>query len=315
MSMVAEAALQNKTVVVTGASGLIGTHLIRRLNETGCRIVEAGRSRGKVRGDIAGPQFWQEIAACKPDIIFHLAAQTSVRVAEQDPAADYRVNTAWVHYLMDVCRAAKWQPAVIFTGTVTQCGPAPALPVNEDVPDQPVTIYDFHKWMAEQMLEFCARRGVVRSVCLRLPNVYGPGPEASAADRGVLNRMIRTALAGGTLKIYGAGAQVRDYLYVEDCAEALLLAALHNEELNGRHFVLGTGQGHSIAEAFKRVQNRVEALTGTAARIESVEPPVPATELENRNFVADAARFMKATGWRPKFSLCEGIDRTIQESQ
>jgi nucleoside-diphosphate-sugar epimerase len=167
--------------------------------------------------------------------------------------------------------------------------------------------------MAEQYLRWYSEQGIVRGVALRLANIYGPGPRSSRDDRGILNLMIRRALTGEPLTVYGTGEQLRDYLYIEDAARAFLAAAAHSETLSGRHFVIGSGVGHAISDALEIVASRAEARTGKPVEVRRVPPPDTLSPIERRNFVADSRRFTSATGWQPRYSLSEGIDRTMEE--
>jgi nucleoside-diphosphate-sugar epimerase len=212
------------------------------------------------------------------------------------------------------CRERGHQPTVVFSGTVTQAGITTRLPVNEDVADQPITVYDRHKLMAEDDLKSAASAGVVRGVSLRLPNIYGPGATAGSRDRDVLNRMIRAAMRGEALTVYGAGDYVRDYLFIDDAVTAFLLAATCAEALNGRHFVIATGRGHAIRNAFATIAARVEAKCGRRVRV-TTEPGRTLTAIEQRHFIGDSSRFTAATGWRAACDLDDGIDRTIEAYQ
>ena len=263
-------------------------------------------------GDIRDPILWERNLE-GVDVVFHFAAQTSTYTANADPLADHAVNVLPMLHLLDTCRQRGFRPTVCFASTVTIAGIPKRLPVDESHDAQPLTVYDLHKKMAEQYLCWYASQGWVQGITLRLANVYGPGPHSRQNDRGILNQMIRRALAGEALTVYGAGEQLRDYLYIEDAARAFAVAAVHAEMLNGRRFVLGSGVGHSIAETLKMVAARAAARTGRAVEVRNVTPPEALSPIEQRNFVADSRQFREATGWNPHISLSEGIDRTMEE--
>ena len=105
---------------------------------------------------------------------------------------------------------------------------------------------------------------------------------------------------------------MRDYIYTEDVANAFLNCVSSIENTNGRYFVIGTGEGHTIFEAMSLVAERVALKTGIRAPLVHVEPPQPPAPIEARNFVADSSLFARTTGWQPRVSLAEGIDRTIE---
>lgn len=314
--------LMGKRILITGGAGYLATSLVHLLKDSNCCIIRLdrpGASFPPVSGlartenifaDIRDPESWDRILEAV-DIVFHFAAQTSVYVANEDPKADLSINVLPMLNLLETCRRKNFRPMVLFSGTATEAGLPVILPVDETHPDNPITIYDLHKWMAENYLKHYVREGHVRGAILRLANVYGPGPRSSSADRGVLNMMVRRALSGETLTIYGDGNFIRDYIYVEDVASAFITAALHIDQVNGRHFLIGSGDGHTIADALHRVALSVERKTGRSAGIVNIAPPATLSPIERRNFVAATASFSAATDWRSRVSLQEGIDRMI----
>jgi UDP-glucose 4-epimerase len=317
--------LHGRTILVTGAGGFLGSHIVQRLAKMPCTIRRLHRGSrpmpaipqdsiarvDDVVGDVRELPTWIT-AAAGVDIVVHLAGQTSVYVATENPEADLMANVRPVLHLMQACRTLENRPMVVFSGTATQVGlTTSSEPVNESHPDEPITIYDLHKWMAEKYLETATREGLLSATTLRLANVYGPGPTAGSPDRGFLNAMIRRALAGEVLTMYGSGSYVRDYVFVDDVARAFLAAAVSPETAGGAHFIVGSGQGHTIANALESVASRVAARTARPVAIDSVEPPSTLSRIEHRNFVADTRRLQAATGWRPAVSLAAGIDLTI----
>ncbi len=314
----------DKRILVTGGSGYLALGLVRALSGVQSSVVRLSRSGGTpagvvrqtvgrvddVIGDVRDPDTWAR-ALPGVDFVFHLAAQTSVPRASQDPPSDLEVNARSMLHLLETCRRHGYQPAILFAGTVTEAGIPTTLPVDETHPDAPATIYDLHKLVAESYLKHYAAQGVVRGATLRLSNVYGPGPESGSADRGVLNRMVAKALNREPLTVFGAGEYVRDYVYVEDVTAAFLAAGAHIERASGRSFVIGTGTGHTVSQALNLVADRVALKTGCRVPVTHVDPPQPLHPIERRNFVADTTRFREATGWAPRVSLVEGIDRTV----
>ena len=312
-----------KHVLVTGNRGYLGTAMVGALADVDCQIsclsrranqdAQPGRVAGVkwLSGDLGSIDTWQR-AVEDSDVVFHFAAQTSLRVAEDDPAADMRHNVLPMILLLESCRNAGRCPIVLFAGTATQVGMPQSSRVDETYPDFPITVYDVHKLMAEQYLKYYAHHGIIRGSSLRLANVYGPGTDSTAADRGVLNNMIRRACEGKTLTIYGTGEHLRDYVYIEDVIRAFLLAADQIDCLSGGHFVIGSGEACTVADALHLVAKRAAMKTGQEVSVEQVEPPVPLAPIEKRRFVADSTRFRQATGWEPRYGLVEGIDQTVE---
>lgn len=312
-----------KRILITGGAGYLANSLISQLQDIDCHITRLGRSREKFTsvaglariedlvGDVRERAVWERTLE-GVDVVFDFAAQTSVYVANKDARADLEANVVPLLHLLEVCRQKGTQPIVLFSGTVTEAGIPQRLPVDESPSDHPVTVYDFHKLMAENYLEYYINQGLARGATLRLANVYGPGPRSSSADRGVLNMMVRRALAGEAITVYGQGEQLRDYVFVEDVARAFVLAATSIAETNGLHFVIGSGEGHTIAEAMSIVSQRVVMKTGIEVALLHVDSPQAQSPIEARNFVADSRLFNRLTGWRARYSLAEGIDCTIE---
>ena len=297
-----------KLALVTGASGYLASCIIPALKQNGCQVVGVEREN---LGDIS---FW---TASLPgaDFVFHLAAQTSAYQADAEPLGDWKANVQPMLAILEACRATKSHPLVLFAGSCTQFGLPDRLPVDETQADHPATIYDRHKIAAEAYLQHYAKLGWARGVTLRLANVYGPGPVSGSADRGILNLMMRKALKGEDMPLYGHGAQIRDYVFIKDVASAFMAAARHPDAVNGRHFVLASGKGHSLSEAFTLVAERAAMLTGRRPSIVNVTPPSTQSPIEARNFVGDATALSAATGWSCAYGLTAGVDATLKYFQ
>lgn len=306
---------KDKSVLVTGASGYLAGNILSDLTRMGVQTRCLSRKEKPEHLKLSGEwiragmnkKVWQRLIP-ETDVLIHLAAQTSVRFAEENPTADYEVNVKPVLELIsDAREIGKKDLSILFAGTVTQCGIPEKWPVNETHQDDPITVYDQHKLEAEKLLLEAARGGVFQAVSLRLSNLYGPGPAASARDRGILNQMVEKARRAEPLTIVSACENfLRDYLYVEDAARAFLFAACFAPGLSGKYYVLGSGQGVSVGEAFKTVQSCARSVLSKVVEIQPVGRP--ASAIDRRNFVADAGLFRSLTGWTPQYSLAQGIE-------
>ena len=312
-----------KHILITGASGYIAWNLIKKLGECNCTISCFSRNAEKIEKQkvkanikvIAG-SYNDENKLSKVvkgvDIIFHLASQTSLYKAEKNPLEDYVANVLPMQLLLEACRKEKTCPILVFPGTSTQCGMPETLPVDENVIDVPITTYDFHKLQAEHLLKFYTRQGWVEGVSLRLTNVYGPGPKSSSADRGILNQMINKALNEDKLTVYGKGKYIRDYIYIDDVVFAFLNAPIHINNLKGKHFVLGSGEGTTIRDAFTLVGEIVNQKTGLKVAIEYIDFPNGMAKIEFRNFTAEISSLLKIGLCNEMHNLFSGISNTIE---
>lgn len=312
---------KGKRVLVTGGFGFLGSNLVKALSNYDCEIVRLGKQlspddsaiSAKVVdffGDVRSAEVWEE-ALRRVDIVFHLAAQTSERVASVDVSRDFDANVRPIVHLLEVCRRKKLHPAVFFAGSITQVGVPDSLPFDEKHTDNPITTYDLHKLLAEEYLKYYIREGVVTGAVLRLAYVYGPGPKNSSSDRGVLNQMIAKAVKGKTLSVWGRGNYIRDYIFVGDVVRAFLVAAVNISKVSGRHFVIGTGKGHTISEAFGIVSQRVGQVTGKSVKV-THKNSQKLLKANRHGYLVNPKLFMTTCGWKPNFSLESGIDETIK---
>lgn len=315
---------ENKDILITGAAGYIGSSLIQALSTVHCNIIALDKkgnfsfdnALGKAKisifeADIRDREIWHEVLK-KTDILFHLAAQTSSRFANENPIADLELNLFPVVNIIEICQKNNLSPDIIYSGTVTQVGFTKSYPVNETSKDGPITVYDINKLAAEKYLQYYSNQLKKRAVVLRLPNVYGPGPKSSSSDRGILNVMMRKAINHEALTIYGDGKQVRDYIFIDDVAGAFLTAGAKIDVLKGSYYVIGSGIGHTVEESFNLIKKIAMKKLGGQVKIIHISAPEDLSRIEYRNFVADTAKFKKLTGWRAVTTLREGIERTIE---
>ncbi len=311
--------LNGKTVVVTGASGYIGSVLVDALVKYSCKVIRVSRNElmpladtKSIKADIHNADTWAEIVA-QADIIYHLAGNTSVYEAAKNPAESLNSTLLPLNHLIKAAQERQSKPRVVFASTATVYGLTPQRPVAESVELKPITVYDLHKLFAEQQLGLATQQGLLESVSLRLANVYGPSSSVSSADdRGILNRVTAMALQGKDLMVYGDGNYLRDYVYISDVVNAFLFAGV-SSQLGGQSFNVASGVGTTVKQAFALVATQVEKITGQAIEVSCVAWPAGVASIEFREFTADIEKYIIATGWNPLINLKEGIPLIISE--
>jgi UDP-glucose 4-epimerase len=307
-----------KTIVVTGARGYIGSALAERLASRGYALRLVSRSLNPIStppaqsareyraADLRNPESWSELLR-GADLVIHLSSRTDLRAAEADPADDDDINVRPLRALVAAARAIDTAPRIVFASAVTIAGPNPQIPVDDTAPDDPCSVYDRHKLAGEMILREATACGAVRACSLRLSNVYGYGRASMNANRGILNIMMKRAVDGEPLTLYGDGAYLRDFVHIEDVVDAFSRAIASAEVCDGGHYVIASGHGHTFADAYAMIAEI--ATERLRRRVEIVRVPEPADlhPIEKRNFIGDPHIFCARTGWQPRFDLRAGI--------
>jgi nucleoside-diphosphate-sugar epimerase len=309
-----------RTVVITGARGYIGRALAKSLASQGraLRLVsrsavapsgdETGAAIEHVQADLRDEESWRMLLQ-GAEAVVHLSSRTDLRAAEGDPAGDRDLNVEPVRALVRAAERCGVVVPVIFASSTTIVGNVHVNPVNEETPDRPCSVYDRHKLECEIMLGDATRRGVLRACSLRLATVYGYGVglDSTNPNRGILNAVMQGAARGQSPTIYGDGKYIRDYIFVGDAVDAFCQALSSDRVRNGNHFVIATGRGYTLAEAFRFVAQEAYRATGRKVEVRHVPEPPDLHPIQKRNFIGDSRTFQEKTGWRPRVDLEAGI--------
>jgi UDP-glucose 4-epimerase len=222
-----------------------------------------------------------------------------------DPFDDIDINIKGTAVLLEACKAHNRTAILVRAGTRGQYGPTSKQPVSEDTPMNPKGIYEISQLTAEKMLQVYDESFGVRSVNLRLTNIYGPRAQMRHSQYGVANWFVRLALDDEPIKIFGDGSIKRDFLYVDDCVEALIETA-RCPAAHGNVFNVGFG----TPTTFKEFAERLIAITGTGRWEYAPFTPERAAQ-EPGDFYSDISRIATLVGWKPRVSLADGIARTV----
>ena len=306
------------TFTVIGASGYIGSKIVNKLTDSGCNVIRSSRRDTITNGDsefvmaeLDSLDFWLNIVE-KSDVIIHLAGNTSINVANDNPALDLNSSVVPIYRLIEACKILRKRPRVVFASTVTAYGFTDNLPVSEATAENPESFYDLHKFFVERQLVLATKLNICDGVSLRLANVYGPSSaNSSANDRGILNKIIGLALAGDIVSLYGGGNYIRDYIYIDDVVDAFILASISSKSA-GEVFNVGSGVGTSVRDAFNAVTQEVYRQTNKIIEMKDMPWPENSPKIDMRNFTASIKKAHTCLGWSPKVSLQTGIATTVK---
>lgn len=315
--------------LITGGCGFLGTSLIKRLlaeDNHGIRVID-NLSTG-TREDLGNVSSFREItaqvsnrepkgvellvgdimddqlalqASCGCDIIVHFAANTGVGPSVVDPRADMLANVVGTFNYLEAARINRI-PRFIFASSGAPAGEVEP-PIHEELPPHPVSPYGASKLAGEGYCSAYKRTFGIDTVMLRFGNVYGPG---SVHKSSVVAKFIRAALAGETLEIYGDGSQTRDFIYIDDLIDAVMLAGTVSG-IGGEAFQIATSRETTVGEMADQL---VDIL------MESGVHDISFVHAENRlgdvkrNY-SDTSKAKAMLGWQAKVDLHQGLRKTV----
>src|SRR5579863_1724156 len=301
-------ATSERTVLVTGAAGFIGSHMVDCLLAHGKRVRGldnfASGSRAYVNpaaelieGDIRDAVALQA-AFAGVDCVFHTAALPRVMLSIERPLETHLTNVVGTLNVLVAARAAGVR-RVIYSGSSSVYGDQATLPLHESMTPNPLNPYALQKLTGEHYTRIFHRLFGIEALTLRYFNVYGPRMASEGAYVTVIGAFIRQRLAGQPLTIHGDGEQTRDFTHVRDVARANLLA-MDAAIADGRAINIGRGSAISV--------NHVAALVGGPT---IKLPPRPG---DPRNTLADITQARTILGWEPEVDTDDGIRELIRDS-
>ncbi len=311
-----------KRVLITGGVGFIGSNLAQRLVELSANVtlVDSMIPRyGATLDNVA--EFADRLRVNFSDIrdahsmrylvrdhdyIFSLAGQVSHIDSMLDPLTDLDINCRAQLSLLEACRLNNPEVRLVFAGTRQVYGRPQSFPVTEDHPLVPADANGVSNLAAEMYFSLYHRVYKMQTVNLRLTNTYGPRMDLHSDQKGFMGVFIRRALRGDRIQLYGDGEQRRDFNYISDVVDALLLAANGNDSIWGNSFNLGFPQSHSLREVVHFLSRHAQF------DFETVPFPSDRKAIDIGDYIADFSLFNQATGWTPKVSLVDGIQATIR---
>ena len=311
---------QDRPTLVTGATGLLGGWLIRRLLELDADIVclvrdwvpqsELVRAQlvdqvKTVRGDVRDQALLERtLGEYEIDTVFHLAAQTIVGIANRNPISTFETNISGTWKLLEACRRSSKVRSIVMASSDKAYGDQEQLPYNENTPLQGQYPYDVSKSCADLLAQSYATTYKLPVAITRCGNFYGGG---DLNWNRVVPGTIRSVLRGQRPVIRSDGQYIRDYFYIEDAAEAYILLAeklSQKTDLAGEAFNFSNETPLSVLELVKRILQLMVSKSKPIVRNEASN--------EIRQQYLNAAKARHVLGWKPLFTLDEGLKATIE---
>ena len=298
-------------VLVTGGAGFIGSHIVDRLCARSHEVhvlddLSSGAQRNLAAGvplhklDMRSDEARKIVTELKPDFIVHAAAQVSVRVSMDQPALDTDLNVTGLVNILTPLRGRKGTHVVFLSSGGAVYGEQECFPAPEGHTVNPESVYGLSKRVGEMYLEFWSRVWGVTSTALRLSNVYGPRQNPHG-EAGVVAIFCERLLAGKSIAVNGTGMQTRDFVYVEDVAEAVGRAV---DTQSVGEFNIGTAQETTVMELAERLRD----LACPTAEVQSA----PAKAGEQMRSCIDNSKAKKGLEWAPTMEFAKGLAHTLE---
>ena len=310
-----------KEILITGGLGFIGSNLARRLVSQGANLTlvdslipqYGGNTfniddiKNKVAVNVCDVRdtFAMEHLIQGKEYLFNLAGQTSHLDSMTDPHTDLDINAAAQLSILEVCRKVNPDIKIVFASTRQLYGRPDYLPVDEKHPIRPVDVNGINKLAGEWYHLLYNNVYGIRACALRLTNTYGPGMRVKDARQTFLGIWIRLLLEGKPIKVFGDGLQLRDFTYVDDCIEALLLAGA-SDKANGKVYNLGGSEVIGLKDLSKMIVN-----LGHGGSFELAPFPSDKKAIDIGDYYSDFSLITKELGWVPKIDLKDGLKRTL----
>ena len=308
-------------VLITGGLGFIGSNLARRLVEVGAKVLlvdslvpEYGGNLHNIAGiadrvrvnisDVRDPYSMKYLVRGQ-DYLFNLAGQTSHMDSMTDPATDLEINAKAQLSILEACRLQNPKVKIVFASTRQIYGKPDYLPVDESHPLRPVDVNGINKMAGERYHVLYHDVYGIPTCAIRLTNTIGPRMRIKDARQTFVGLWVRLLLQGESFEVWG-GEQLRDFTYVGDCVEAMLLAA-ESDQANGRVFNLG---GDSVVSLRHLADMLIEVNGSGEYAIRTF--PEDRKRIDIGDYYCDDKLIRDTLGWQHRVPLREALAKTIE---
>jgi UDP-glucose 4-epimerase len=312
---------KNKKILITGGLGFIGSNLARTLVKVGAEVTLVDSLIPQYGGNLFNIQdikadvtvnfcdvrdpYAMEYLVKNKDYLFNLAGQTSHMDSMTDPHTDLEINAKAQLSILEACRKVNLTIKIVFASTRQLYGKPEYLPVDENHPISPVDVNGINKFAGEWYHLLYNNVYGIKSCALRLTNTYGPGMRIKDARQTFLGIWIRQLLEGQSIKVFGDGLQLRDFNYIDDCVNALLLSGASNVA-NGKIYNLGSNEVTNLKDMAHLVVH-----LGHEGSYELVPFPSARKAIDIGDYYSDYSLIKKDLGWSPRVNLKQGLHQTL----
>ena len=299
-----------RTALVTGGAGFIGSHMVDRLLELDYKVVVMDNlSTGKIKNlnsgavfhhtDLTQPAMAEIIQREQPDLVFHMAAQTSVTQSTKNPIGDANANVLGTLRVLEASRRVGVETIIYSCTGGALYGDPETIPCPDDAAITPVSPYGMSKWVAEQYLAFYFRQYRLNFTSLRYGNVFGPRQDPNG-EAGVVAVFSLAMLEGKQPQIFGDGTQERDFVSVFDVVDANIAAIGRGD---GMAMNIATGEVTSVNRIFQMLRSITGYKWGPLH--------APQRTGEVYRIALDWSRAARELNWSPKITLEDGLQMTV----
>ena len=314
-------ALSNKKVLITGGLGFIGSNLAQALVGLGAKVTildallpQYGGSHFNLKGiesqlelvdgNIIDDELVEKLVT-GTNFIFHLAGQIGYLDAKDQPLTDLDFNGRGNLIMLEAVRRQASKARLMFSSSRLVYGKIQSLPVTEEHPTNPQSLYAIHKLLGEKYYAYYAHNFEVGGVSIRIPNPYGPRQQMKHSKYSIVGWFVRQAMDGETIKIFGDGSQQRDYIFIDDIVDACLRLIVQGQA--GEVYNVGSHEKLT----FNNMVDTILQQVGSGQK-QNVSWPKDYEKNETGDYVADTSKIEQAVDWKPQVNFSDGIAEMVQ---
>lgn len=300
-------------ILIIGHSGFVGQALYKKIKNKKNNIYLISKKKtlnqkNEIACDVFSDYSWFKLLKnnCK---IFFLAFNNNLYELEKNQSYIKKINKFCIDFNEYVLNK-KIKINLIFTSTVTIYGKTNSkIIVNEKLKDKPLSNYDKAKKMFEDIFFRYEKLNKINFVSLRLSNIYGSNNLNKQINRGFLNKLILNMNKNKIISVYGTGNNLRNYLYIDDLVNALILSSKNINKISGKIFILCNNKSYS----FNKIINIISKILVTNVKLNKISYPKNVNVIEKRSFIGSNKLIKKYINWKPKTNIKSGIKKILKK--